>query len=241
MHMQQLESRGNTVLFVQRCSWDNEFCSSIRFISFGAAPCDHTCTASIPELLCAQLLLGHPHYLPQGAAWQSNLRLFASGILDRLWRFGKWRKKIVWKRLYNVTACVIRGLELIIQAVFSSSVFLQACNPRRCQGHYQRQESPVQRRERRHFWLSYQLQRREIRNHDHPFCTPHLISIKKGKISNCHITIIFRNLLLWWVQTKESQGYWLADSVWISPAALLPVCSIPTCPNSSEHGGLCLL
>lgn len=71
-----------------------------------------------------------------GFMWQSNLHLFASSVLYRLWRFGKQRKKSVWKRFCNVTACLIRELEWIIKVIFSNSVFLQACNHGRCQGHY---------------------------------------------------------------------------------------------------------
>lgn len=73
MHMEQLEARSNIVVFVQHCKRDNEFCGSIRFISFGAAPREGARTASSAELLSARLLWGRRRCVPPGGGVTKQL------------------------------------------------------------------------------------------------------------------------------------------------------------------------
>lgn len=135
-----------------------------------------------------------------GFVWQSNLHLFASRVLYRLWRFGKQRKQSVWKRLYNVTACVIRGLELIIQVIFPNSVFLQACNRGRCQGHCW--DKSTQCSSKREAISNQGIGFRRWRVRIRMVCSVgysdffNLVLYKSGVQ---HIAIMFRNSLLWWV------------------------------------------
>lgn len=129
-----------------------------------------------------------------GFMWESNLHLFASRVLYKLWIFGKQRKKSVGKRLCNMIACVIRGLALIIQVVFSNPVFLQACNCGRCQGHCW--DKKAQCSSKLEAISGYWLQKIKIQDQDALFCRLQWFYLVLYKSGIQHISIMLRNSLL---------------------------------------------